>query len=486
MIWQVSYKNFAYLDIKKVFKKVPKMAMNKNGRLVQHLSSVENVHRTNSLAIDLSTIYGRDNMPTKLELFKFVHKQLNLKAEELVDCQNHPFMPLFFVKVKNETILTRTEAKLAAGVKVFGRNLVLYGWRCDIPLTTVRINGANPDTSKDKVVATMSKYGAVTACDRGKVEYFKDHFVSDGTWIIRMRPEQGKGLPSIIYFNDEAGHVDTWQIIFDGRVAICVKCGAEGHRGDQCRAVRPKPGKQGMTAPVGLGTWCDIVKKGLNEEWKGMANTGANFDKQKSLKVIEKKNTPVWPESLNTTWKTRAVSGAGDGDWQVPRATQISSMVGHRVPDVMLSVNTSNKYSPLSHMVDKQDEMREEVADNNMATKSDNKRKKNQQSKAAREVARKLDKHSTVNDFLKTKPANSDAMEIDSDENTDNNVGAGGGVKVLREKFGGERVRHVGGVPVTISSGKQTSSSLPVQTSPLHLPGDVDGHHDVRHVVSQH
>ena len=162
MIWQVSYKNFAYLDIKKVFKKVPKMAMNKNGRLVQHLSSVENVHRTNSLAIDLSTIYGRDNMPTKLELFKFVHKQLNLKAEELVDCQNHPFMPLFFVKVKNETILTRTEAKLAAGVKVFGRNLVLYGWRCDIPLTTVRINGANPDTSKDKVVATMSKYGAVT------------------------------------------------------------------------------------------------------------------------------------------------------------------------------------------------------------------------------------------------------------------------------------------------------------------------------------
>ena len=44
--------------------------MNKNGNqdLAKHLSSVENSHRTNTLAIDLSTIYGRDNTPNRLEM----------------------------------------------------------------------------------------------------------------------------------------------------------------------------------------------------------------------------------------------------------------------------------------------------------------------------------------------------------------------------------------------------------------------------------
>ena len=256
-----------------------------NRKLVQHLSSVENVHRTNSIAIDLSTIYGRDNIPNRLDMFKFVHLQLGVKAEELVDIQDHPFLPQVFVKVKNEVILDRVELKMKTGVKMFGKNLVLYGWRCDIPLTTVRINGANPDTSKKKIVDTMSKYGVVSACDRGRIDYFKESFVSDGTWILRMRPEQGKGLPSIVYFTEER-NTDTWSIIFDGKVSCCYKCGGEGHRGDQCRSVRPKPGKEGQIAPVGIGSYCDVVKEGINQQpWVGM--TGLQKDRnigvQKSL-----------------------------------------------------------------------------------------------------------------------------------------------------------------------------------------------------------
>ena len=267
-----------------------------NQKMVQHLSSVEYSHRTNSLAIDLSTIYGRENIPNRLEMFKFIDKQLGVKAQELVNIQDHPFLPLVFVKVENMVVLERIEKKMQEGVKVYGRDIVLYGWRCDIPLTTVKINGSNPDTSRERIMEIMGKYGKVIACDRGKVDYFKDKVVSDGTWILRMRPEQGKGLPSIIYYQDEGGNTDLWSIIFDGKVSMCYKCGVTGHRGDQCRAARPRVEDQGMTAPVGVGTYCDVVKKNVVVQWQGMTNKQVNLNKQISLKpkpIIEKQKVKL-------------------------------------------------------------------------------------------------------------------------------------------------------------------------------------------------
>ena len=86
-----------------------------NQKLVQHLSSVENSHRTNTLAIDLSTVYGRENLPNRLEIFKFVDKQLQVKGDELVDIQDHPFVPQVFVKVENLGIVERLEKKLQTG-----------------------------------------------------------------------------------------------------------------------------------------------------------------------------------------------------------------------------------------------------------------------------------------------------------------------------------------------------------------------------------
>ena len=270
-----------------------------NRKLVQHLSSVENFHRTNSLAIDLSNIYGRENIPNRLEMYKFVHKQLGLKAFELVDIQHHPFLPQVYVKVRTEVILTRVETKLKAGVKLAGKNITLYGWRCDVPLTTVKLNGTNPDTTRERIMEVMSQYGEVVACDKGRIDYFKDSHVSDGTWSIRIKPEQGgQGLPSILYY-DEGGPTDIWNLIFDGKISCCWKCGMEGHRGDGCRSVRPKTAEQGMTAPVGLGTYCDVVRKGMvGVKWQGMTNQEANLTKQRKLRrkaaeVVEQPDQPV-------------------------------------------------------------------------------------------------------------------------------------------------------------------------------------------------
>ena len=252
-------------------------------KLVQHLSSVENAHRKNTIAIDLSNIFGRDAMPNRLDMFKFVHKKMGIKAEELLEIQSHPFLPQVFVKMKTEEVMLRTENKIKAGLRMDSRNITLHGWRCDIPLTTVKLNGVNYDTTKDRVVQVMSKYGVVESIERGRIDYFKESFVSDGTWLLRIRTEQGKGLPSTLYYEDEGKNTDIWSLIFDGKVSACYKCGDEGHRGDRCRAAKPKQADSGLTAPVGVGTYCDVVKAGVEVEWKGMSDKG-DFSKQLSLK----------------------------------------------------------------------------------------------------------------------------------------------------------------------------------------------------------
>ena len=271
--------------------------MNRNGNqdLAKHLSSIENSHRSNTLAIDLSTIYGRDNIPNRLEMFKFIDKQLGVKVQELKSIQDHPFLPQVFVQFENLGSLEKYEKKIQEGVQVYGRPFKLYGWRCDIPLTTVRISGGNPDTSLQRVKEVMEKYGKVVAIELGRLDYFKEKFISDGTWIIRMRPEQGKGLPSIIYYTDEGGNTDVWSVIFDGKVSLCYKCGQKGHRGDRCRAKEAKEGEKGMIAPVGLGTYCDIVKKDVNVPWQGMSNRQPNFNKQLSLKPAQRQRANVVP-----------------------------------------------------------------------------------------------------------------------------------------------------------------------------------------------
>ena len=271
--------------------------MNRNGNqdLAKHLSSIENSHRSNTLAIDLSTIYGRDNIPNRLEMFKFIDKQLGVKVQELKSIQDHPFLPQVFVQFENLGSLEKYEKKIQEGVQVYGRPFKLYGWRCDIPLTTVRISGGNPDTSLQRVKEVMEKYGKVVAIELGRLDYFKEKFIADGTWIIRMRPEQGKGLPSIIYYTDEEGNTDVWSIIFDGKVSLCYKCGQKGHRGDRCRARESKEGEKGMIAPVGMGTYCDVARKNVDVPWLGMSNKQPNFNKQLSLKQAQRQREYAVP-----------------------------------------------------------------------------------------------------------------------------------------------------------------------------------------------
>ena len=77
----------------------------------------------------------------------------------------------------------------------------------------------------------MSKYGVVEHIERGRIDYFKEEIVSDGTWLVRIRTEQGKGLPSTLYYEDEQKNTDIWSLVFEGKVTACYKCGGDGAQG---------------------------------------------------------------------------------------------------------------------------------------------------------------------------------------------------------------------------------------------------------------
>ena len=379
-----------------------------NTKLAGALSAAEHAHRTNSFAIDLSTVYSRDQLPNRLEMFKFIHKQLGLKTEEIVDISSHTFLPQVYVKVKTEQILERVEAKMMQGVKVFQKDVTLYGWRCGVPIITARIHNTNYDTSEERIKEVMTKYGEVVSLERGRVDYFKTSFVSDGTWLIRIRPQQGKGLPSIIYYEDENKNIDVWAVNFDGKVFACWKCGGQNHRGDTCRSTRPKPGQELSVAPVGLGTYCDVVKQGVNEEWVGMSNTRRqDFSKQKSLAVsaaqerrknVERvpasKEAPAFPPlSPSTKWE-RVTN-------KVVAKSKHISMVAHTCGDVNLAINTSNKFSVLAHAVQGEPvfaelENEEYSMEFTEAEKKGNKRGRTSPIKPRRARKKKLDSENTI------------------------------------------------------------------------------------------
>ena len=379
-----------------------------NTKLAGALSAAEHAHRTNSFAIDLSTVYSRDQLPNRLEMFKFIHKQLGLKTEEIVDISSHTFLPQVYVKVKTEQILDRVEARMMQGVKVYQKDVTLYGWRCGVPIITARIHNTNYDTSEERIKEVMTKYGEVISLERGRVDYFKTGFVSDGTWLIRIQPQQGKGLPSIIYYEDERKNIDVWAVNFDGKVFACWKCGGQNHRGDTCRSTRPKPGQELTVAPVGLGTYCDVVKQGVDEEWVGMSNTRMqSFSKQKTLKgknvqegrrnegVPARKEAPApSPLSLSAGW--RQVTN------KVVARSKHVSMVAHTCGDVSLAINTKNSFSVLAHTVQVEpeitgEESEEDPMEIDEAERKGSKRARTSPSKPQRKARKKkLDSEDTI------------------------------------------------------------------------------------------
>ena len=203
------------------------------------LSSVETVERVNTLAVDFSNAFSRGSYPTRREQLEFVKTGMGVKMEHVEEVQLHDTLNIVFLTFTNENHLAEVEEKLRGGCRFLHKNVKLYGWRCDKPVTSIRVKWAPSYMKRKQMLACFGKYGEVLSCEKGTCDVLSTpvHKVRDGTWLLRVRLDEGKTMPSLIYYKKEV-----WQVVFDGMVFPCWKCLGLDHRAHQCRGRRASGG----------------------------------------------------------------------------------------------------------------------------------------------------------------------------------------------------------------------------------------------------
>ena len=229
------------------------------GRGERFINNLDFQFLTNTIELDLSHIYGRGVYPTKNDINTFITDDLKVTAGMIIGTQSHPRFPKVFLQFEKEEFVAAVETRLEGGKMMSGKNIKIFGYRCDRPMVTIVLNGQDMSIEKEEIVRVLSKYGTVVNCERGKNNDLStdNKFVTDGTWLVRLTPSLRTKPPETIYYFGPSGNAQTWICSFDGMGSSCVLCGRQGHKGFRCNALAPKGGVG--KKPDGLGKWTDIA-----------------------------------------------------------------------------------------------------------------------------------------------------------------------------------------------------------------------------------
>ena len=229
------------------------------GRGERFINNLDFQFLINTIELDLSHIYGRGVYPTKNDINTFITDDLKVTAGMIIGTQSHPRFPKVFLQFEKEEYVAAVETRLEGGKMMSGKNIKIFGYRCDRPMVTIVLNGQDMSIEREEIVRVMTKYGTVVNCERGKNNDLSTDkkFVTDGTWLVRLTPSLRTKPPETIYYFGPSGTPQTWICSFDGMGSSCVLCGRQGHKGFRCNALAPKGGVG--KKPDGLGKWTDIV-----------------------------------------------------------------------------------------------------------------------------------------------------------------------------------------------------------------------------------
>ena len=225
------------------------------------INSLSFQYLTKTIELDFSNIHGRGQHPSKKEIHSFILDEMAVGAGMLRGVQHHPRFPKVHLQFLNEDDLKRAEIKVKDGLMMKAKKIKIYGYRCDKPMISIILNGQDMDIEEMEIRRVMGLYGEVVTCERGKNVDLSTpaHFVTDGTWSIRMTPSIRDKPPETIYYYGPSGNVQTWILNFDGMGSSCVLCGVQGHMGFRCNSLVPRGGRMGRQ-PAGMGDWTDVVK----------------------------------------------------------------------------------------------------------------------------------------------------------------------------------------------------------------------------------
>ena len=231
------------------------------GRPERFINSLSFQYLTQSIELDLSNIHGRGMFPSKKEINSFIMEEMGIGPGVLRGVQHHPRFPKVHLQFLKDEDMQVAELKVKDGLVMQCKKLKIYGYRCDQPMVTIVLNGQDMDIEDGEIRRVLEKYGTVVTCERGKNIDLStsDHFVTDGTWTIRMTPKLRVQTPETIYYFGPSGAIQTWVLNYDGVGSSCILCGIQGHMGFRCNSLIPRGGRLGKQ-PAGVGFWTDVVK----------------------------------------------------------------------------------------------------------------------------------------------------------------------------------------------------------------------------------
>ena len=231
------------------------------GRPERFINSLSFQYLTQSIELDLSNIHGRGMFPSKKEINSFIMEEMGIGPGVLRGVQHHPRFPKVHLQFLKDEDMQVAELKVKDGLVMQCKKLKIYGYRCDQPMVTIVLNGQDMDIEDGEIKRVLEKYGTVVTCERGKNIDLStsDHFVTDGTWTIRMTPKLRVQTPETIYYFGPSGAIQTWVLNYDGVGSSCILCGIQGHMGFRCNSLIPRGGRLGKQ-PAGVGFWTDVVK----------------------------------------------------------------------------------------------------------------------------------------------------------------------------------------------------------------------------------
>ena len=211
------------------------------------INSLSFQHLKCSLELDLSNIHGRGLFPSKKDINSFILDEMKIGPAELVGVQHHPRFPKVFIQFGNEQDLTRAELKVKDGLRMKSKGIKIFGYRCDAPMVTIVLNGMDMTIAEGEIRRVLGEFGTVVTCERGKNIDLSTatHFVTDGTWMIRMTPRFRVKPPETIYYYGASGAIQTWILNYDGVGSSCILCGIQGHMGFRCNSLAPRGGEAG-------------------------------------------------------------------------------------------------------------------------------------------------------------------------------------------------------------------------------------------------
>ena len=179
--------------------------------------------------------------PSKKEVNNFIMDEMGIGPGVLRGVQHHPRFPKVHLQFLKDEDMLVAELKVKDGLMMQSKKIKIFGYRCDKPMVTIVLNGQDMDIKEDEIKRVLEKYGKVVTCERGRNVDLStaQHFVTDGTWTIRMTPKLRVQTPETIYYFGPSGVVQTWVLTYDGVGSSCILCGVQGHMAGMLQEEHP-------------------------------------------------------------------------------------------------------------------------------------------------------------------------------------------------------------------------------------------------------